>query len=276
MPRQARQKGEFSVYHIIQRGNERKNIFLSEEDKLKFLEIIERMKSKYNFLIYAFCLMDNHVHLLIDDNGNDISQILKSINISYAYYFNRIHRRCGHLFQDRFKSELVDDERYFLEVSRYIHNNPVKAGIVDNPFDYKWSSSSSYTGRTKNISDFIDTKKILSCFSDDLNIAKKEYIQFVENKVDEEVEVMDIEDDDLFENNNSDYVFTMEQAKKKLEELAGEKGIVCDDLIMDIKTRDEAIRQMRKNSSLTLKQLGILFGGISESRISRIVGKPLP
>ena len=275
MPRQARQKGEFSVYHVIQRGNERKNIFLSEEDKLKFLEIIERMKSKYNFLLYAFCLIDNHVHLLIDANGNDISQILKSINISYAYYFNRIHRRCGHLFQDRFKSELVNDERYFLEVSRYIHNNPVKAGMVDNPFDYKWSSSSSYTGRTKNISDLIETKKILSCFSEDLNIAKKEYTKFVTDKVDVEVRVMDIEDDDVFES-NSDRIFTMEEAKKKLKELAGEKGTVFENLIMDTKTRDEAIRLIRKNSSLTLKQLGILFGGISESRISRIVGKLLP
>lgn len=97
MSRQVRKKGEFSTYHIIQRGNERKNIFISDADRERFLYILERMKKKYNFLIFLL-LMDNHVHLIINDNGNDISLIIKSINISYASYFNRTYKRCGHLF----------------------------------------------------------------------------------------------------------------------------------------------------------------------------------
>lgn len=88
MPRQARLKGEGCIYHTIQRGNERKNIFNSKEDKHKFIEILSRSKKKYNFSIYAYCLMDNHIHLLIYDNGNDISKIIKSINISYVSYLN--------------------------------------------------------------------------------------------------------------------------------------------------------------------------------------------
>jgi putative transposase len=103
MPRIAREKGEFSTYHIILRGNERKNIFLQDDDKIRFLNIMSRMMEKYNFILESYCLMDNHVHLLINDNGNDISKIIKSINVSYAYYFNHNYKRVGHLFQDRFK-----------------------------------------------------------------------------------------------------------------------------------------------------------------------------
>jgi len=84
--------------------------------------------------------MDNHVHLIINDNGNDISQIMKSISISYVILFNRKYQRTGHLFQDRFKSRLIDSEEYLLKVSKYIHNNPVKVGISERPEDYRWSS----------------------------------------------------------------------------------------------------------------------------------------
>ena len=99
MPRVQREKGEFSTYHIIQRGNERKNIFLSDEDKERFIAILIKTREKYNFLVYCYCLMDNHLHLIINDNGNDISKIMKSINVSYVAYFNRIYHRYGHLFQ---------------------------------------------------------------------------------------------------------------------------------------------------------------------------------
>ncbi|MFZ7104132.1 MAG: transposase [Peptococcaceae bacterium] len=103
MPRNARKKEEFSTYHIIVRGNERKDIFGGTNDKENFLQILSRMKKKYNFNVYCYCLMDNHAHLIIEDNGNDISQIMKSISISYAMLYNRKYQRTGHLFQDRFK-----------------------------------------------------------------------------------------------------------------------------------------------------------------------------
>lgn len=97
MPRQARIKGGFSIYNIIQRGNERKSLFLSDNDRSQFIETLERMKKKYNFLLYAYCLMDNHVHLLIDDNGNDISRLIKSINlnpVSNSSFFFRSQPCC--------------------------------------------------------------------------------------------------------------------------------------------------------------------------------------
>ena len=272
MPRQIREKGEFGIYHIIQRGNERKNLFNGDDDKTRFLDTLQKMKKKYNFKIYAYCLMDNHVHLIIDDNGNDISKIIKSINISYAYYFNKIYRRCGHLFQDRFKSELIDNNSYLLEVSRYIHNNPVKAGMVKEPSDYKWSSYNIYVGVDKDKSELVNSSKILECISEKREIAIKAYIEFVLKQETTEIKIMDIEDQ-INEKENKDYIYTIEEARKKIIEIAEKDDISYVDLLKNIRARDELIKTIRKNSFLTLKQIGELFGGISESRISRILGR---
>ncbi|RJR20840.1 MAG: transposase [Desulfobacteraceae bacterium] len=272
MPRQARIKGEFSIYHIIQRGNERKSLFLSDDDRLRFIDTLWRMKKKYNFLLYAYCLMDNHVHLLIDDNGNDISRLVKSINISYAYYFNQTYKRCGHLFQDRFRSELVDNDEYLLGVSRYIHNNPVKAGIVKKPPEYRWSSYNIYTGMARDIDGLIDKGRILSSFSSSLVKAVKEYVDYVYKEEGKQINFMDVEEP-VSDDYNSDYICTMEQARIKIQEAAESKKLKYEELINQIEIRNELMRQIRKNSSLTLKQIGELFGGISESRVSRIVTK---
>jgi len=189
----ARDKGEFTTYHVIQRGNERKNIFVSDNDRIRFLDTLARMKEKYNFLVYAYCLMDNHIHLVINDNGNDISKLIKSINVSYVYYFNQIYKRCGHLFQDRFRSEIIQDGRYLLQVSKYIYNNPVKAGMVRKAEEYKWSSYNIYTGRCKDIQKLIDTGKILGIISNNSAKAVKAYAEYVIE--DEMMQVMDIEED---------------------------------------------------------------------------------
>ncbi|RCX07389.1 REP element-mobilizing transposase RayT [Anaerobacterium chartisolvens] len=273
MPRQARVKGEFSTYHVIHRGNERKNIFLCDSDKLRFLETLERMKSKYGFLVHAYCIMDNHVHLLINDNGNDISQIIKSINISYAYYFNHTYKRCGHLFQDRFKSERVDDDNYLLEVSRYIHNNPVKAGMASDPSEYKWSSCGVFTGSVKDSKGLVDKGRILDFVSNNRSVAVRSYIEYVTKEEDSGIKVMDIEEESKDGEENNDSVFTLSQAKKRLEDILSREGFAYEEMLSQIKLRDELMKEMRRGSSLTLKELGKLFGGISESRVSRILSK---
>lgn len=273
VPRQAREKGEFSTYHVIQRGNERKNIFLSDGDKLKFLQILVKMKEKYNFLLEAYCLMDNHAHMLINDNGNDISQILKSINVSYVYYFNRTYRRTGHLFQDRFKSELINDEKYLLQVSKYIHNNPVKAGLVKNAEDYQWSSYSIYMGRT-DYDKLIDNSRILGSFAKTKRLAIIKYTEYVLEE-EHDFTTIDIEDDVVMENGQSTaYIFDIAQAEEQLNCMLRKRELSFEDLTRNIELRNEAIREIRKNSSLTLKQIGRIFGGISESRVSRIL-KPI-
>lgn len=273
MPRQARVREENSTYHIIQRGNERKSIFASDIDKSKFLDILQKMKEKYNFLIYGYCILDNHVHLIINDNGNDISKLMKSVNISYAFYYNHVYDRCGHLFQDRFRSKLIMKDSYLLQVSKYIHNNPVKAGIVKKAEDYGWSSFNIYTEKIENTDGLVDVNKVLSILSMSRSQALRQYVKYVEDE-EKDFDVLDIAEDLITDEQKSgNYISTKQQGQKKIEILLESRDLTFERLIKDLKIRDELIRDLRKNSSLSLKQIGELFEGISESRISRILSK---
>ncbi|CUH96740.1 hypothetical protein P22_2851 [Propionispora sp. 2/2-37] len=158
------------------RGNERKNIFLCDEDKDRFLEVLQRMKEEENYLLYAYCLMDNHVHLLIGERKDSIQRLMKRICVSYVYYFNKRYKRVGHLFQDRYRSEVVEEEGYILAATRYIHNNPVEAGIVRNVEDYKWSSYHQYINPWKD--KMIDRELILSLISDQEERAIEGFINY--------------------------------------------------------------------------------------------------
>ncbi|SNS82978.1 REP element-mobilizing transposase RayT [Anaerovirgula multivorans] len=271
MPRVARIKAENQIYHIIQRGNERKNIFLSDDDKVRFLDTLERMKEKYNFKLEAYCLMDNHVHLLVEDNGNDISRIMKSINVSYAYYFNHAYKRVGHLFQDRFKSEIIQEDSYLLSVSAYIHNNPVKAKMVELPEEYKWSSFNDYLLRENSQKELVDTERILGMFSSSRKTAVEKYYNYV-LKYEAKEAVLDVEEDKVILRRESiDYIESLEVAEKFLQNKLNNLKKGKDDLAKDKELRREMIIKLRRNSCLTLKEIGELVGGISQSMVCKIL-----
>lgn len=132
--------------HIIVRGIGKQILFESEEDYQKYLDLIKRFMKDTSLEIMAYCLMENHVHLLIHDEEGEISGFMKRLGISYAAYYNNKYARTGHLFQDRYKSEPITDEKYLLTVFRYILNNPVKAGIADAD-KYEWSSYQEFVSR---------------------------------------------------------------------------------------------------------------------------------
>lgn len=271
MPRIQRLRDEFSTYHVIMRGNEKKNIFWHDDDRVRFLTTIAKAKEKYNFLVYAYCLMNNHVHLLVNDNGNDISKLMKSINVSYVSYFNRVYQRCGHLFQDRFKSQLVKDDRYLLEVSRYIHNNPVKAKIVVKPEDFRWSSYNIYCGKADDAFDILETKLILGYFSGDKRKSVPEYEKFVSDSNLVEENMLDIEEE--FQESrdpDQDYINGISSARVCMEQILAKEQITIQELIENKQKRNEIIKFFRNNSSLSLEEIGKLFGGISISQIRRI------
>lgn len=273
MPRQSRLKSEYSIYHVMQRGNAKMDIFLSDVDKSTYLKILKRVKDKYQFLVYAYCLMDNHIHLIIDDNGNDISQLIKSLHISYVMYFNKKYSRTGHLFQDRFKSQLIDTDSYLLEASKYIHNNPVKAGMVKYAKDYQWSSFNIYSGKEKDSLKLIDKTKILGIISSNPIVSTKQYVEYVNKEEDKEIHMLDIEEDlnkDIAKGSN---IYCIEQAKQRIKEIALDNNLDYNDIINNIKIRNKLMKEIRKSSSLTLKEIGQLFGGVSESRVSRIVNR---
>jgi REP element-mobilizing transposase RayT len=146
MPRTERQKSKTAIYHIWFRGINRQRIFEEDTDYYQFLEILESVKKRSGFSLYAYCLMDNHVHLLIKENAEPISTIVKRLGARYVFWYNRKYKRCGHLFQDRYKSDAIEDDAHFIVVLRYILQNPVRAGICGRADEYKWCSLGSATG----------------------------------------------------------------------------------------------------------------------------------
>lgn len=180
MPRTARKKLEGAIYHIMARSISEVQLFKTDEDKKKYMKIIKLYQKVYNFKVYAYCLMDNHLHLIIDSNGADISKIMQCINFKYAGYYNAIHKRHGHLFQDRFKSRIVQDNRYLVALSIYIHNNPLDIKAYKNkPEKYYFSSLSVYIGLRKDPFNILDEKFILSIFGKGKKKSNKRYMNFI-------------------------------------------------------------------------------------------------
>ena len=143
MPRGARRKSLTGYYHIIIRGNSKQIIFENDIDRVVFLKLLSKYRKEPGFKLVAYCLMSNHVHMIIHDINNKLDTIMKKIEVSYVHYFNNAYTRSGHLFQGRFKSEPINDAVYLLSAIRYIHKNPANAGISSYR-DYKWSSHQQY------------------------------------------------------------------------------------------------------------------------------------
>lgn len=167
-----------AVYHVTSRGNAGGVIFEIEEDRRKFLEIIEDVKKRYNFLCHTYCLMDNHYHLLVETIDGGLSKIMRQINGVYTQYFNRRVMRRGHLFQGRYKGILIQKESHLLEVCRYTVLNPVRAGMVKSPELWKWSSYLELAGLGKT-SKFLDKEWIMGCFGKKIKQSEKAYQEFV-------------------------------------------------------------------------------------------------
>jgi putative transposase len=133
-----------ALYHVTARGIERRPIFRDDDDRLTYLNRLAECRARYGFRVVAFCLMDNHVHLAIERGPGRLSSVMLALHSCYAQRFNLRHRRVGHLFQGRYKAFLVQNERYLFSLIRYIHLNPVAAGIVPQPEAYRWSSDRFY------------------------------------------------------------------------------------------------------------------------------------
>lgn len=161
MPRQARKKSSSGIYHVMLRGINKQQIFEDEEDCEKFLWTLKETKAVSEYKLFAYCLMGNHIHLLIKEEKEPLEQIFKRIGGKFVYWYNIKYQRVGHLFQDRFKSEPVEDDAYLFTVLRYIHQNPTRAKLCENVEDYKFSSYNEYTDRSW----IVDTDFILDIMS---------------------------------------------------------------------------------------------------------------
>ncbi|WP_077369367.1 transposase [Anaerosalibacter sp. Marseille-P3206] len=252
MPRCAREKSGSGIYHIIMRGINKQNIFEDNEDKMRFLDTLDRYKTVCNYQIYAYCLMNNHIHLLLKEDTESISYAIKRISGSYVHWYNNKYERCGHLFQERFKSEPVDTEDYFLIALRYIHQNPVKAKISKDLTDYYWSSYGEYVGRPK----IVDVDFPLELFSTDRKNAIDLFIKYMK------------------ENNNDeclDYIELIRLTDSEVKNRFLELGISNMSELQQLEKskRNEILVKIKSVEGVSIRQLSRITG-ISKSVIGKI------
>lgn len=179
MPRAARIALGEQVYHILTRGNNSQDVFKDDVDFTRYLEILRKYKGKYGFKLYHYALMRNHIHLVLEttDKGGRLSQIMKGINLSYAQHFKRRYRHIGHFWQDRYKSILISKDNYLLACGSYVELNPVRARVVEDPKDYRWSSYNVYAFDKKDT--IVDEHPIYTNLSGDGTERRKKYREFV-------------------------------------------------------------------------------------------------
>ncbi len=249
MARLAREKSETGIYHIMLRGLDKRNIFLDDEDRLKFIDSMIKAMGKGNFELYGYCLMGNHVHLLlkaVEEPGT----VLKRITVGYVGWNNRKYERTGHLFQNRYLSEPVESESYLLTVLRYIHQNPLKAGMVKNIEDYRWSSYQQYEKFYKGQSPFISGELIKAYFKT-LDHFRTFMCAANEDQCLEENRVVKYND-------------------KRLRELIINKYAIRDIKSIPKKEQDAMIKEIYSNIETSIRQLSRVLG-IGKTAIERVV-----
>ena len=195
-----------AIYHVMSRGNRRSSIFKEEWDYEMFIVCLKNVKEVYDFKIYSICLMTNHFHMVVGTEKTEIWKIMHKLLLSYAASYNMKYKLTGHLFENRYIGQLIEDETYLLEASRYVHLNPVKAQMVREPLAYKYSSYADFvSGRVNHSSEgsafreLIDTSKVLECFRNNPN---EQYRMFVEGKISHAEQEMliqkDMKEDDMW------------------------------------------------------------------------------
>lgn len=179
MPRTARIAPQENIYHILTRGNNRKVIFKDKSDYARYIEILRHYKQKYRFLLYHYALMGNHIHLVLEPTakGGRLAEIMKGINLSYAQYYKKKYKHTGHFWQDRYKSIIISDDEYLLACGSYVELNPVRAGIIKDPKDYRWSSYLVYAYGQRD--SLIDVYGIYRGLSGAESKRQKKYREFV-------------------------------------------------------------------------------------------------
>lgn len=247
MPRMARRKSSTKVYHIILRGNAKQDIFLDKQDYCKFVKEICNTKEKYQYKLYAYCLMTNHVHLIIYDEYDNFSKSLQSLTISYSSYWNKKYERVGHLFQNRFLSKNVETGEYLKNLCRYIHQNPSKSRIAKME-EYKWSSYKEYIKDSK----IIEERQILALFNKNKQDAVRDFIEFHKANIEQE-NWNDFMEYEMVEKLND------EQARKYLIEILELKNIQ-ELMNFSVAKRNEILKKLKNIRGIPKLQIARLTG----------------
>lgn len=280
MPRKPRIEFPGAFYHIIVRGNHGQVVFHDDQDKKKFLSVLNDYWVKFDFTLYAFVLLDNHVHILIETQNIPLSKIMQGANQRYTQYYNLRYKQSGHLFQGRYKAILCQRDSYLLKLVSYIHLNPVRAGIVLKPSEYTWSSHISYLNNSK--SEFLNTSFVLDLLSRSSKNARKKYLQFVNNHIGQQHQEdfyphpPILGDDTFIEQLNLRFKNHNIHFKKPIKQFTLEKiaTIVCGTVGVDICT----LKERRRSSSISLSRSLFIFmarnySHSSNNEIARFLGR---
>ena len=255
MPRQARVQSPTSYYHVMMRGNNRESIFSEDEQKRFFLNSLRKQDEDQIIDIAAYCLMDNHAHIVVKADSFNLAKAIKSTNTKYAMNFNQQRDRIGHVFQDRYKSEVITDDKYLLQVIKYIHNNPVKAKMIKSPGDFNWSSYNEYIYENKIIKNQ-QKQFVLGCFSNNL----EQFSEFHKQK--DSLEYLEIKEDIERER--------FEQGQEIISQYFKNKGLIeAKHVIKNPVYLEEIIQYLLKGSKLTHRQTANLLG-ISNNIVHRV------
>ena len=272
-----------AFYHVTARGNEKKSIFKNDKDYERFLLYVEAAVERYGAVVHAYCLMNNHYHLLVQTPRANLPEVMQYVNGSYTTYVNTKRQRVGHLFQGRYKAILVDADTYAQELSRYIHLNPVRAGMVRKPEDYPWSSYRYYAGKDKSPR-WLTLKFILDYFEERATDGQREYVTFVEAKIGQRYEnpLMGavassiLGGEEFIQRIKKSYLQNIE-TDRNLPGLAELRKRTIQDIMKGIKAEfrwDERQQKVvgiylcHRYSGLRLREIGDYFG-ISESGVTQ-------
>lgn len=247
MPRKPREKSKTGMYHVVVVGSGQRDIFHEEDDFQKYLETARKVSAESGVKVLGYCIMNNHAHLLLQENNGDVSLYMKRLGIVYAYWYNQKYERTGHVFQDRFRSECIEDNAYLLTVLRYIHQDPVKALMVKKPEEYEWSSCAAFYQADSNVPAFPDTGYILGIIHKDKKRAMEILKKFMEEKTEDRCL-------DCHETSRISESKAYEIAKKIMN------GKPATDLqAMDVDVRNDILRRLREEG-LSLRQISKITG----------------
>lgn len=274
MPRHPRIHSADLLYHLIARGNNGQEIFLDKGDYEKFLSLLKNTKEKYPFKLYSYVLMPNHFHLLLEVRYRPTSRIMQSLLTGYSRYFNKEHRKRGHLFQGRYKGIICEKENYFLELVSYIHLNPVRAKLVNSPQEWKWSGHQEYIGETKR--KLIDFGLIRGIFGEGGKGYQK-YRKFLEDKLGKEHQEEYYPGDIKPFLGSEEFISQLEKEPKQvklgerksleqvLEEVSKKEGIRPENLRQKLRTKEIAKTRIKFIQKSTLEN------GHSQADVARFL-----
>ena len=267
-----------AVYHITARGNAQWAIFLDDKDREGFLEVLQIVSDRFNCIVHAYCLMDNHYHLLIETPEGNLSRAMRQLNGVYTQRFNRRHNRVGHVLQGRYKAILVEKNSYLLELSRYVVLNPVRTGLVTSIEKWKWSSYRATAGYDRGMP-FVMTDWILSQFGRRRGEATRRYREFISEGIKEESPLKAVRGQVILGGDDFlDKISAVIRGKEQIKEIPARQRYVLRPFLHEIfagknrKSMHKMMHDAHLRYGYTLKEIAE-YNGVHYSTVGRAVKK---